>query len=306
MTIAVALLVLISCPFWQGWTAQFTAWRLTRQLHDANASTRRAAAAGLVQLGPTATSWVIGAMRDLDPRVRQEACSVVVYTVPERPDAVLAALLAATKDSVPAVRASAVAQLETLISRYGSGVDAEIRERALRGLSESLGDESPQVRRAAVDSFLMLGPKAKASASESSIETLHGSDKSLSIRAAEAMLRIDREATHARAIAALSALLTDQSMQMEHLQVVQVLVRAQGEELTAAVLIPILKNKDRATRMLAQYELVEFCSSARALKPAMIEVLANPDGGMREEAAVYFLKTEPKMAGPGLKRSHNR
>ncbi len=298
-TSAVALVLLVSCPFWQAGTSQLAAWRLTRQLRGASPSDRREAAAGLMRLGPAATSWVIGAMRDGDPLVREQACSVVVYTVPERPDEALAALLVAAKDSTPAVRATAVAQLETLLSRYGSRADPGTRERALRGLCESLDDESAQVRRTVVVSLFTLGPKARGVVGELD-RILNGTDRALRVFAAEAMLRIDPDATSPRVSAAMSSLLLDQSVRMEYDRLVRVLIRAQGEEATAAMLIPILKHPDRETRSLALFYLTERCPGAKALRPAMIEVLANPDGGMREEAALYFLKTEPGMAAKAI------
>ena len=252
-----------------------------------------------MRLGPAATSWVIGAMRDRDPLVREQACSVVVYTVPERLDEALAALLAATKDTTPAVRATAVAQLETLISRYGSRADPRIRERALRGLCESLGDAAAQVRRVAVASLFTLGPQAKAAVNELD-HALNGTDLSLRVFAAETMLRIDPDATRARVTAAMSSILTDPSVRMEHDRLIRVLIRAQGEDPTAAMLIPILKHPDREARSLALYDLTEHCRGAKALRPAMLEVLGNRDGGMREEAALYFLKTEPGMTATAV------
>ena len=45
------------------------------------------------------------------------------------------------------------------------------------------------------------------------------------------------------------------------------------------MLIPILKHPDREARSLALYDLTEHCRGAKALRPAMLEVLGNRDGG---------------------------
>ena len=127
-TTAVALLVIVSRPFWQNAMEQSRAWRLAAQLRDPTASTRRVAADGLVQLGPAATSWVIRAMRDNDPKIRKLACSILVRTAPARAEDALAALLVAAKDSDASVRVTAVGQLELLIIRHGSPPAATVRE----------------------------------------------------------------------------------------------------------------------------------------------------------------------------------
>ena len=132
VTAALAAVVLLSRPFWQMANEQYTAWRLVGQLRDPTESTRRQAASELVRLGPAATSWAIRAMRDKDPVVRELACSIVVQTMPQRPDRALAALLGAATDSDPGVRQSALPQFEMIIHRYGSAQDAPVRASASR------------------------------------------------------------------------------------------------------------------------------------------------------------------------------
>jgi hypothetical protein len=68
LTLFAALVVALSVPFWPTAIVQGRAWRLSRQLLDADPATRQEAAQSLVQLGPTATSWVIRAMHDDNPR----------------------------------------------------------------------------------------------------------------------------------------------------------------------------------------------------------------------------------------------
>ena len=149
VTLAGALLLLLSHPFWKVGSEQFTAWQLSRQLRDPTGSVRREAAARLLQLGPAATSWVIGAMRDGNPQVRLSACSILLGTFPESGGEALAALIAATKDSDPWVRASAVGQFETFTFRYG-----DCAKEALVALIAATKDSDPSVRASAVEQLV--------------------------------------------------------------------------------------------------------------------------------------------------------
>ncbi len=62
-TATVALILIASVPFWRTGIEQLSAWRLAQRLHDPVEAVRRQAAEGLVQLGPSATQWVIRTMR---------------------------------------------------------------------------------------------------------------------------------------------------------------------------------------------------------------------------------------------------
>jgi HEAT repeat protein len=295
VTAGIALSVLISRPFWGTASDQYSAWRLSRQLRDQSLATRQEAATELVKLGPAATSWVIRAMGNRDPVVRELACSIVVQTMPERPDDALAALIVATKDGDPGVRLSAVKQLDHLVGRYGSSSQSGLADQAIRALGEAMSDESQPVRQSAVSSIGMLGPKARSIVKELD-QALDNPDKSLRVWAADAMLRVGPDGTRDRVIAVMSSMLRDQSIRLEHYRLVAVLKNAQGAEATAAMLIPLLKNANLETRIMAINDLTTHCTDARALRPAMLAVLDSDDGGIREEAAIYFLEHEPGMA----------
>ena len=119
---------------------QFAAWRLSRQLREASSATRREAADGLMRLGPAATSWVIGAMRDRDPLVREQACSVVVYTVPERLDEAACRIARGHKghhSGGAGHRGCAARDSDQPLWLPGGPANSKS---ALRGLCESLGD----------------------------------------------------------------------------------------------------------------------------------------------------------------------
>ncbi len=294
-TCVVAALLLISRPFWQMGAEQFRAWRLVGQLRDPRESSRRQAADGLVQLGPAARPWVLRAMRDGDAQVRRRACSILVRTALDCPEEALAALRVAAKDSDPAVQVNAVDQLELFIIRYGSAPETDFREKALR----ALGDGSPQVRRAAAWVFWNLGPTARSAVGDLD-RALDGPDKSVRVIVGQALLRLDKPATRSRVVTALSPMLTDQSIRLDHFRLVRVLILAQGEEPTAAMIIPLLKHPDLATRIQALNDLVTQCGRAKALRPVMIEALASDDGGMREDAAFFLLEHENRMASRAL------
>ena len=101
-------------------------------------------------------------------------------------------------------------------------------------------------------------------------------------------------------IVAMAPMLTDLPMRFEHFKVVAILTRAQGEEATAGMLLPLLKNADPETRMTAIQDLATHCSGAKAVRTAMIEELKSDDPGMRQEAAVFFLAHEPDMVGRAI------
>ena len=116
----------------------------------------------------------------------------------------------------------------------------------------------------------------------------------------EAMLRIDPSATRPRVAAAMRELLTDQSIRLSHWRAVRNLALAQGEDATAAMLVPLLKDKDIGTRHQAIYDLIQHCVHAKTLRSTMIEVLAGNDEGLRDEAALFLLKHHPGMASRAI------
>ncbi len=191
--------------------------------------------------------------------------------------------------------------METLITRYGSAPESRVRERALRALIDALDDQSQDVRRTAANTFFMLGPKAKPVVNDLD-RALDGPDKPLRVVLAHALLKIDPDATRGRVIAVMSSMCADQSVAMRfgHYRLLRVLVAAQGEDRTAALLVPLLKHPDRATRMQAVHDLVAHCPGAAALRPALLEALSSEDGSIRAEAALFFLSREPGMASRAL------
>jgi HEAT repeat protein len=178
------------------------------------------------------------------------------------------------------------------MARFGSPSNSSTREKALRALCAALGDESTQVRSAAGWALSNLGPKA-ASAVVDLDRALDGADKSLRVTAAEALMRIDPSATRPRVIAALRLLLADQSIP-EHWRAIQILTSVQGEDATAALLVPLLEN--RATRIQATHDLITQCANAKPLRPTLLKALASDDGFLRDEAALFFLEHEPDVA----------
>ena len=262
MTAIVALVVLVSIPFWQTAIEQSRAWRLSRRLHDPVESVRRAAVEGLVQLGPSSSSWVIRAMRDPDARVRLAACSIVVRTAPDLAELPLGALLGAVADGDAAVRLAAVGQLEALIARYGSPSESSARERAVGALCAALRDASPQVRTAAGWALFNLGPKARSAVAE-----LDRASKGRTSRYGSSPRKQCFGSTRRRRARALpppcvSCSPINRSGSATG-AAVRVLVLAQGEDATAALLLPLLKDKDIATRFQAINDLIEHCAASQ-------------------------------------------
>jgi hypothetical protein len=297
VTAAVALVVLISRPFWQPASEQFRAWRLSRQLREPIPSVRHDAARKLAELGPAATYWVIRTMHNANPRIRELACSIVVDTKPDRSDEALAALLEAAKDSDPVVRELALTQLERMIGRYAYSPEADVVvARAVKALREGLSDDSHRVRLKAIMGLLFARPKAHSAVSALD-RALDDPNMANRIWAADALLQIDADSTRARVAAAMSTMLRDcPAGGMEHYKSVAILKSAQGAEATAAMLLPLLTDVNYQTRMAAIADLTTHCSSAKSLRSAMIELLKSDDAVMRQEAAVFLLAHEPAMA----------
>jgi HEAT repeats len=160
LTLFGALLVVLGVPFLPTAIVQVRAWRLSRELRDPDPATRQEAAQSLVQLGPTATSWIIRAMHDDNPQVRLVACSALVRTDPDHPERTKDALLAACADGDASVREAAIGQLELLFHLRSEIPRSDVKERVLRALRSALADGSPQVRMAAAQTLLSLGSAA--------------------------------------------------------------------------------------------------------------------------------------------------
>jgi HEAT repeat protein len=294
VTLGVTLLILVSTPLWPTAIEQWTAWGLSRQLRASDEATQIAAADGLVQLGPAAASWVLSALRDPDPKVRERACSIVARTVTGRPDAAVLALVVSLGDGDASVRSAAAAQLGSVLSSVAPP-SAPARSRGVEALGAALRDVAEPVRSAAVWALWSLGPAARPAAGELE-RALDGPDRSLRIIAGMALQRIDPAGTRARVLQALEALVSDPNIRMQRFRLFQALREVEGPEDTAARFIALLKDPDAKKRGTAIWDLTNFCSDAAALKPALIDALASPDGTVRCEAALFLAKHEPRVA----------
>jgi HEAT repeat protein len=299
VTAGFAVIVAASIPFWETGIQQFRAWQLTKRLHNPVESVRREAAEKLVQLGSSGTWWVIRTLGDPDPRARVLCCSILGRTVTDRTEPIVEALLTAVHDSDPSVRVAAVDQLEALLNGRGSMREEPLREKALMSLRGALDDDTREVRQIAVERLAWLGPRAKSAIGDLE-RTLTGADKTLRHRAGAALLKIDPETTRPRVIAALSELLADHSVRFEHYQIVQVLVYAQGQEATAAMLAPLLRHPDLETRVQAINDLTGQCWSARSLNSLLIEAMSSGPGGVRDQAALYLVEYDPRLRSRAL------
>jgi len=295
----VALVAVVSMPFWPAAHEQWTAWTLSRRLRDPVESVRREAAERLVQLGAPATSWVIAAMGDRSPVVRRLACSILPRTVPEKAGPAVAALAAASRDSDASVRAVAVEQLGTFVTGGPLRTEAASRDAALRAICAALDDKAPRVREAAGRTLWDLGSLAKSAVGDLD-RALDGPDRSVRIYAAMTLLKFDRTAAQARVAATLTPLLEDQSAPFNHWRAVHTLKNAIGEEALAAKLVALLKHQDPATRRGALNDLTNHCPTATAAAAGMKDALAHPDGSMRCEAALFLVSQRAELAAEAL------
>ena len=155
------------------------------------------------------------------------------------------------------------------------------------------------MRRRAVEVLYMLGSKARPVLSELD-RALDGPDKAMRVLVGDVLMRVDPDASRERVIAALTGLLQEKSVRLEHHRLIRVLKNAQGEEATAAMLVQLLKDPNVEVRLMAVYDLREHCANAPALRPAMLAAFAGADLTLREEAAFYLLKHEPAKKDPAL------
>jgi HEAT repeat protein len=297
-TAGLAVVLLGSQPFWEPARQRYRAWQLTGQLHDPTAQVRDGAAAELMQIGPAATWWVARASRDPDVRVRLLCCNILERLATIGDEAAAEALLAEARDADPSVRAAALSQLPSVVGP-GAGGEAGPKGRALRSMGTALEDPDSQVRQAAAWALARLGPKARPAVPELE-RALEGPDKALRPLVANLLLDLDPEAMRPRVIAALSKLLADTSIPLDHWRLISVLVAAQGQDATAAMLIPLLRDRDYGVRSQAINDLVTHCREAESLRPILIECLESGDGGLRQEAALYLLAHDPGMAAKAI------
>lgn len=298
LTAGVAVVLLGSQPFWEPARQRYRAWWLTRQLHDPVSQVRGEAAGELMQIGPAATWWVARASRDPDVQVRLLCCRILGQLATTGDEAATEALLAATRDPDPTVRHAAFSYLVS-IGGPGAGRGSGLKDRALRSLGAALDDPDPGVRQGAAWALATLGPRARPAIPDLE-RALDGPDKALRPLAADILLNLDPEAMRPRVIAALSKLLDDKALRFEHFRLVEVLNAAQGEDATAAMLTPLIHHPDLETRLRALNDLLGGCPEAASITTTMIEGLTSRDGMLRDAAALYLLRREPRMAAQAI------
>jgi len=299
VTAVAALVLIVSMPFWPKAQEQWTAWMLSRRLRDSAEPVRREAAEQLVRLGPPASSWVIGAMRDTNPVVRRLACSILPRTVPEQADQAVRALIAAAQDSDLSVRTAAVEQLGAFVTGGPLRTDAASRELALGAVRRALEDSSPRVREAAGWTLWNLGTLAKSAAGDLD-RALDGPHQAPRVVAAMALLKICPNEARPRIAAAMASLLEDHSDPFNHHRAVTTLINAIGEDAMAIRLAPLLKSQNRDTRSGAMLDLTVHCPNAKALTSYLKDAMASPDAGIRCDAALFLVAHRPELASQAL------
>jgi len=307
-TVSLAVLVAASTSFWTTIEANWRGWTLVGRLHNPDPAVRRAAADGLIELGSAASPWVIGALRGPDVEARRLACSILRRTGPARPGAAVSAFLDALGDSDPTVREIAAGQLGRPMGDLSLHVDETAQAPSVRALRRATVDTSAPVRRAAVQALATIGPGAKAAVPDLEL-ALNDPAPMVRIDAAQALNRIDPEGSRARVVAAMKAMAVDESLPVntfERDDAIRLLCSlpdyrgASGADEAAAALIPLLKQKDMASRHGAIYLLILYCPRADATRKALVEALDGDDGGLRCEAALYFLEHDPEMASRAI------
>lgn len=299
VTVATALAILASVPFWGVVNDQWQAWGCFRRLHDPTLGVRREAAEDLARLGPAASAWVVRAVGDADPKVRVVACSILPRTDPDHPALALDALANALKDGDATVRWAAANQLGLAAVFLATRAGAEATDRAVGALREAIRDEAKDVRGAAIYALEALGKSAKSAIPDLD-RALVEAEPTFRVFAAEALLKIDPVGTRPRVIPALQALLANPSALWEEDRMVRLLKTELGEEGVAAALIPLLQHEAGAVRQGALAYLDSNCSGAKGTKPAFVAALTNADWMVRGNAALLVLKHEPTLAGLAL------
>jgi len=299
VTALVGLAAIISMPFWPTAHEQWTAWTLSRRLRDPVEPVRRDAAEQLVQLGPRATSWVIGAMRDLSAAVRRLACSILPRTVPEEAGRAVAALVTASRDSDASVRAAAVEQLGAFVSGGPLRTSAASREAALRAIRAALEDKAPPVRDASAWALWNLGPLAKSAVGDLD-RALDGPDRSLRVLAAMTLLKIEGTDARPRIAASMTALMEDHSDPFNHWRALHTLKDAIGEEALATKLVPLLRHQDPTVRHGAMADLTIHCPTATTATAGVRDALASTDRMIRGDAALFLVSHHAELAAAAL------
>jgi HEAT repeat protein len=95
-------------------------------------------------------------------------------------------------------------------------------------------------------------------------------------------------------------MLADPTVQLHRHDLVRLLKDEAGEDRAAEALIALLGHDELWIRHDAISSLIDQCLGAAATRPALVRALDAADGGLRCEAAFYFLRQDPASASRAL------
>ena len=301
LTLAVALILVVSVPGWPMMIEQWQAWGYARQLRDATPGERDIAIAGLTGLGPAARSWVIRATRDPDPKVRQAAISMVLRLDPDHPTPALDALIVVFRDADPTVRQAAVDQIYLTGGGFATQAGPAAIDRVIDGLRAALDDPVRDVRTGVALALGSLGKVASRAVPDLERIMARHPDITTRVFAAQALQSLQPIGSPARlaVVAALRRMLAEPALiqAREGPRVFGLLQREVGDEETAAVLVPLL---NQPVRQNAFWYLTMLPPETSGVREALAGALANDDAMIRGDAALRFLQNQPALASPAF------
>jgi HEAT repeat protein len=295
-TLALALIFLVGLGAWwakPSLTRVWIMWTLSRRMGDSDSGVRTAAAKALGNHGKEARSWLGWVARNGNTEARLVACKTLAHPA-QSAVGVIPDLLGALHDVDPRVRRAAAESLHAVWLQVGGACDDQMKDRAIEAIRAGIKDPAWDVRRAALWARDVMDSTKKAGVADVEYATHDGDPR---VRAAAALSFFDLAPHDLNAIAALQQMIGDPApcgddfVQHNHMKTVAVqqMMMSAGESAVLETLVPLMTHPDAETRSNA----IRFLpTSVRPLEPvhaALRRALRDSDARVRGEAARMLL-----------------
>ena len=295
-TLALAVIYLVGLGAWwirPGLSRVWTMWTLSRRMGDSDPGGRTAAAKALGNHGKEAQSWLGWVARSGNTEARVLACKTLAYPA-QSAVGVIPDLLGALQDVDPRVRRAAAESLRAVWLQVGGACDDQMKNRAIEAIRAAIKDPAWDVRRAAIWAVDVVDSTKKAFVAEVENAT-HDSDPR--VRAASALSFFDLAPHNPKAIAALENMIGDPApcgddfVQHNHMKnvAIQQMTMSSGESAVLETLMPLMAHPDAETRSNAIRLLPIPVRPLEPLHAALRLALRDSDARVRGEAARMLL-----------------
>ena len=253
----------------------WTMWTLSRRMGDSDSGVRTAAAKALGNQGNEAQSWLGWVARSSNTEARLLACKTLAHPA-QSAVGVIPDLLGALQDVDPRVRRAAAESLRAVWLQIGGACDDQMKDRAIEAIRAAIKDPAWDVRRAALWAMDVVNSTKKAVVAEVENAT---HDRDPRVRAAAALSFFELAPHNPKAVAALRDMIGDPApsgddfVQHNHMKnvAIQQMMMSAGESAVLETLMPLITHADAETR-----------SNAIRLLPIPVRPLEPPHAALRK------------------------